>query len=33
MKYFRCFETADLAEGEKLFREEEFELWDGEDQR
>ncbi|XP_006455325.1 hypothetical protein AGABI2DRAFT_209759 [Agaricus bisporus var. bisporus H97] len=28
MKYYRDFETADLAEGERIFREESFELWD-----
>ncbi|XP_006455291.1 hypothetical protein AGABI2DRAFT_121220 [Agaricus bisporus var. bisporus H97] len=28
MRYFRDFETVDLAEGERIFREENFELWD-----
>ncbi|EKM78462.1 hypothetical protein AGABI1DRAFT_129568 [Agaricus bisporus var. burnettii JB137-S8] len=33
MRSFRCFESADLTEGERVFREENFELWDEEGQR
>ncbi|XP_006455290.1 hypothetical protein AGABI2DRAFT_121219 [Agaricus bisporus var. bisporus H97] len=28
MRYYRAFETVDLEEGEKIFQEENFELWD-----
>jgi hypothetical protein len=32
MRYYREFETADLAEGERIFKEENFDLWSyGED--
>jgi hypothetical protein len=27
MRYYRDFETVDLAEGEKIFREEDFQAW------
>jgi hypothetical protein len=27
MRYYRDFETVDLGEGERIFREEDFRLW------
>ncbi|EKM78447.1 hypothetical protein AGABI1DRAFT_114725, partial [Agaricus bisporus var. burnettii JB137-S8] len=30
MRYYRDFETVDLVEGERIFKEEKFELWPAE---